>query len=74
MEDEERPDLRGPAIIVVGSVLGGFKFYGPFETVDAALKRWPTTLPGYLKLECTIALVENVDDLGKTSEDQDIQE
>jgi hypothetical protein len=33
---QEPEDLRGPAIVVRGSVLSGFQFYGPFDTIDAA--------------------------------------
>jgi len=36
LANDEPPDLRGPAAVVRGSVLGGFKFYGPFPTIDAA--------------------------------------
>lgn len=46
------PDLRGPAVIVTGSVISGFEFYGPFETVDAAVEWYNNcTLLGSLKIE-----------------------
>lgn len=35
--DDPSVDDRGPAALVYGSVLSGFKFYGPFETVDEAV-------------------------------------
>lgn len=59
MSDSEAPDTRGPAIIAHGSVLGGFKFIGPFETIDAALEWYRTSLWGALKAPVTIALLEN---------------
>jgi len=61
MTDEpERPDLRGPAAIVEGSVIGGFNFIGPFEHIDAAHK-WhrERSLPGLLGLATTIVLLES---------------
>ena len=53
------PDLRGPAVIVDGSVLGGFTFVGPFDTVEAA-SEWHARkrLAGYLGLPTTIVLLE----------------
>ena len=53
------PDLRGPAVIVDGSVLGGFTFVGPFDTVEAA-SEWHARkrLAGYLGLPATIVLLE----------------
>jgi hypothetical protein len=52
--------LRGPAVIVDGSVLGGFTFTGPFDTVEAA-SEWHAKkrLAGYLGLPTTIVLLEN---------------
>lgn len=35
---EDIPDPRGPAVIVDGSVTTGFKFIGPFDSVDEAVK------------------------------------
>lgn len=37
-DDNEEADLRGPAIIAIGGVVGGFEFYGPYESIDAALQ------------------------------------
>ena len=56
---ERGPDLRGPAVIVDGSVLGGFTFTGPFDTVEAA-SEWHAKkrLAGYLGLPTTIVLLE----------------
>lgn len=56
---ERGPDLRGPAAIVDGSVIGGFTFIGPFATVEAA-SEWHTKkrLVGYLGLPVTIVLLE----------------
>lgn len=56
-------DLRGPAVLMHGSVLGGFKFYGPFETIQAAVEFWPKTLYGFIGTQCTIALLENPETL-----------
>ena len=39
---EREPDLRGPAVIVDGSVIGGFTFTGPFATIDEAAE-WRRT-------------------------------
>jgi hypothetical protein len=48
---EREPDNRGPAAIVTGSVIGGFTFIGPFDTIDKA-SEWHATrsLPGLLGL------------------------
>lgn len=55
---EPPPDYRGPAIIVEGGVIGGFKFIGPFEHIDAALK-WhkEKSLPGVLGLSASVVLL-----------------
>jgi hypothetical protein len=55
MSDE--PDTRGPAIIVEGSVLGGFEFMGPFESIDAAQQFWSRTWLHQHGVGCTIALL-----------------
>lgn len=57
-ELERQADMRGPAVIVTGGVIGGFTFYGPFDSIDAALKHWETTMFGRLKMNVTIALLE----------------
>lgn len=57
---EREPDLRGPAVIVDGSVIGGFTFTGPFATIDEASK-WHRTkrLAGAIGLPATaIVLLE----------------
>lgn len=59
----EGPDLRGPAIVVTGGVIGGFDFHGPFETVEAASQWWQTTLGGKLGTGCSIALLEKPETL-----------
>lgn len=58
--NDETPDLRGPAVVVRGSVLGGFEFYGPFPTIDDACEWCRTkTLAGVLGLNHdTIVLLE----------------
>lgn len=33
---EHEPDLRGPAVVVQGSFLEGFKITGPFESIFQA--------------------------------------
>jgi hypothetical protein len=57
--DERGPDLRGPAVICDGSVIGGFTFIGPFDTIEAA-SEWHAKkrLAGYLGLPTTIVLLE----------------
>lgn len=58
--NDDTPDLRGPAVVVRGSVLGGFKFYGPFPTIEAACE-WckNKTLAGVLGVNYdTIVLLE----------------
>lgn len=62
-DDERGPDLRGPAVIVEGSVIGGFKFIGPFETIEAA-SQWHDkfSLPGLLGLQVSIVLLESPTD------------
>lgn len=57
--DEREPDdTRGPAIAVTGGIHGGFKFYGPFETIDAAIEWYKQTPGGILGANVTIALLE----------------
>lgn len=56
--NHDEPDLRGPAIVVTGGVIGGFEFHGPFETIDAAHQWWATTLGGQLGAPCALALLE----------------
>jgi hypothetical protein len=58
--NDETHDLRGPAVVVRGSVLGGFKFYGPFPTIDDACEWCRTkTLAGVLGVNHdTIVLLE----------------
>ena len=37
--DDEQPDMRGPAVVIQGSLLGGVKaIYGPFDSVNAAVE------------------------------------
>jgi hypothetical protein len=57
---ERGPDLRGPAVICDGSVIGGFTFIGPFASIEAA-SEWHAKkrLSGYLGLPTTIVLLEN---------------
>ena len=56
---EREPDLRGPAVIVDGSVIGGYTFTGPFDTIEEA-SEWHATkrLAGYLGLPAAIVLLE----------------
>jgi hypothetical protein len=56
----DTPDLRGPAAVVLGSVLGGFKFYGPFPTIEAACEWCQTkTVAGVLGVNRdTVVLLE----------------
>ena len=58
--NDDTPDLRGPAVVVRGSVLGGFEFHGPFPTIDAACNWCQTkTLAGALGVNHdTIVLLE----------------
>ena len=60
---ERGPDTRGPAVIVTGSVIGGFTFIGPFPTIEHAAE-WQATrsLPGLLGLPAdAIVLLESPD-------------
>lgn len=55
----DEPDLRGPAVIVTGGVIGGFEFEGPFETIDDALCYWQdSTLGGSLGVPCSVVLLK----------------
>ena len=57
------PDTRGPAVIVTGSVLGGFTFIGPFTTIEHAAE-WHSerSMPGVLGLPAhAIVLLESPD-------------
>ena len=52
-------DSRGPAIVIQGSVIQGFKFHGPFETIAEAVKWWQSTPLGKLEqMPVTVALLE----------------
>lgn len=46
---ENTPDLRGPAVVVVGSPISGYILTGPFETIDSAAD-WAVnhSIPGIL--------------------------
>jgi hypothetical protein len=57
------PDTRGPAVIVTGSVIGGFTFIGPFPTIEHAAE-WHSkrSMPGVLGLPAdAIVLLESPD-------------
>jgi hypothetical protein len=54
-------DARGPAVVVTGSVIGGFEFTGPFPTISAAAEWYGTSLLGSLKLPCSIVLLKSHD-------------
>lgn len=56
---DDKPDLRGPAIVVTGSVLGGFEFFGPFESIDSALEWYGASMFGIVKDKVTIALLKS---------------
>jgi len=45
----DEPDNRGPAVVAMGSPIGGYELTGPFDTVDEAVK-WASkhSLPGIL--------------------------
>lgn len=63
--EQEEPDLRGPAVIADGSVTIGFRFIGPFTTVDAALKWYKeSSISGLIGIKCTIVLLINPDTEG----------
>jgi len=52
-------DIRGPAILAVGSLAEGFKFCGPFESVDAAVKfHEAKTLRGVLGFSASVFLLD----------------
>ena len=59
MSQNEQPDLRGPAVILIGSLLGGYHFIGPFATIQEALERWERTLEHRLGKSVVIALLES---------------
>ena len=49
-DDIEIVDDRGPAVIVLGGLLGGFQLYGPFDTVTKASDFYrDKTISGMLK-------------------------
>ena len=60
-QEPYRADLRGPAIVVRGSVLTGFTFYGPFPTIEEAIKWCITgTLAGVSGIDdCVVCLLES---------------
>lgn len=59
-DDRDEPDFRGPAVIVSGSILGGFKFIGPFDTIDLALQwHYASSLEGILGIPVTVVLLDN---------------
>lgn len=52
-------DTRGPAIIAIGSLASGFKFCGPFESIDAAVKYHESkTVQGVLGIPASVFLLE----------------
>lgn len=55
----EENDARGPAIVIRGSVMTGFKFIGPFPTIADALAWHESTLHGLLDVSCVIDLLES---------------
>lgn len=61
MNIDSSKDLRGPAIVVRGSVIRGFRFHGPFRTVEDAYEWCNTkTLDAVLgRPEGTVVLLEN---------------
>lgn len=57
-EPEYEPDYRGPAAIAEGSILGGYRFTGPFDTIHEAHEWYKKKmLGGYLGLDPTIVLL-----------------
>lgn len=56
--DDLTPNRRVPVIAVYGGVVGGFDFYGPFETVQAALEWHEQSNFVWLKAPCAIALLK----------------
>lgn len=61
----EPKDVRGPAVIVTGSVLSGFSFYGPCESVDAAVAVLERRM---IPEHATVVLVKPLDKLPFFSE------
>lgn len=41
--EQEQPDLRGPAVVIVGGLQAGFRAYGPFENIEVAVE-WSESL------------------------------
>lgn len=57
-QENEAPDTRGPAVVVNGSLLSGFKLTGPFETIEEASTWYKETTRGKLGVPCLIMLLE----------------
>lgn len=56
----EPSDKRGPVVIVMGSVLTGFEFYGPCESIDSAMDELEKLA---LVPSCTVVLMRPVSEL-----------
>jgi len=51
-------DNRGPAVVVSGTVIGGFEFHGPFPTISAAHEWYEQQFfGGFLKMPASIVLL-----------------
>jgi len=50
-------DNRGPAVVVTGSVIGGFEFTGPFPTISAANEWYTQSMLGGIGVRCSIVLL-----------------
>ena len=57
MQDDVLEDLRGPAVVVHGSICSGFKVTGPFESVDSATDWAIEAQQGYTLGTCSIQLL-----------------
>lgn len=57
----DEPDTRGPCVVIKGSLISGYKAFGPFDTVDDAAE-WSrmNTLSGILNMGSmnTIMIIE----------------
>lgn len=67
---ENELDNLGPVVVVLGSIQGGFQFYGPFDTAKEAVHWFQTkTLEGAIGGSASIALlrepVDMTDDWGE---------